>query len=173
MKTILYNSATNKVISQIFDNGYLVDGKPQEVLPPIYELEYIPTTRPVYDPILQVGSAVWIPDTILKTYTQVWTVRTFEPSELPTLEEAKAIKLKEIKEAVKELHQIVQWYIEMQRVEGSAIPAAVLTKIKAIKTKYDAAKAIINGYTTVADVLHWQVPQDQIDTVKESLEAIT
>ena len=46
MKTLLYNSATNKVISQVFDNGYLVDGKPQEVLPPIYELEYKPTASP-------------------------------------------------------------------------------------------------------------------------------
>lgn len=82
MKTLLYNSVTNKVISQIFDNGYLVDGKPQEVLPPIYELEYKPTTRPTHDSTLQVVSAVWIPDTVLKTYTQVWSVRDKTEEEL-------------------------------------------------------------------------------------------
>lgn len=172
MKTLLFNDNTGKVISPIFEDGYNVDGKYQLVEPPIYELEYKPTTRPAYDSLLQVTSAVWIPDTVLKTYTQVWTVRTLDASELPTLEEAKAIKLRELKEAVKELYGIVQWYVEMQRAEGSAIHAAVLTKIKAIKTKYDAAKAVINGYTTVSEVLHWQVPQNQINTVKESLEAI-
>lgn len=74
MKTILYNSATNKVISQIFDNGYLVDGKPQTVNPPIYELEYKPTTPPEITD-LQARSAIWIPDITLKTYFQQWSVR--------------------------------------------------------------------------------------------------
>lgn len=91
MKTLLYDSATNRVISQIFDNGYLVDGKPQEVLPPIYELEYKPTTRPAHDSILQVASAVWIPDTVLKTYTQVWEVRDKTEAELIAEKEAQAL----------------------------------------------------------------------------------
>lgn len=33
MKTLLYNSATNKVISPIFEDGYLVDDQPQPVDP--------------------------------------------------------------------------------------------------------------------------------------------
>jgi hypothetical protein len=74
MKTLLFDDSTGKVISLIFENGYLVDGKPQPVDPPIFELEYISTPPPdITD--LQVRSAVWIPDTILKTYTQVWSVR--------------------------------------------------------------------------------------------------
>jgi hypothetical protein len=75
MKTLLFDNNTGKVISPIFENGYLVDGKHQSVDPPIYELEYKPTTRPAHDSTLQVVSAVWIPDTVLKTYTQQWSVR--------------------------------------------------------------------------------------------------
>jgi hypothetical protein len=89
MKTLLYNSATNKVISQIFDNGYLVDGKPQEVLPPIYELEYKPTIAPNITEN-QVKSATWIPDIVLKTYTQVWEVRDKTEAELITEKETQA-----------------------------------------------------------------------------------
>lgn len=90
MKTLLFNNTSGKVISQIFDDGYMVDGKHQSVEPPIYELEYKPTTRPAYDPILQVVSAVWIPDTALKTYTQVWTVRDKTQAELTAEKEAHA-----------------------------------------------------------------------------------
>lgn len=75
MKTLLFDADSGKVISQIFENGYLVDGQPQPVDPPIFELEYKPTHMPVHDAILQVVSAVWIPDIILKTYTQVWEAR--------------------------------------------------------------------------------------------------
>lgn len=168
MGTILYNSATVNIIGH-YPDGYKVDGVTQSVHPPIYELAYVETAQPTYDAILQDCISTWIPDYTSKTFTQTWFV---SDKVLPTLEEAKAIKLKELKEAVKELYGMVQWYVEMYRAENTAIPATVLTKIKAIKTRYNAAKAIINGYTTVSDVLHWQVPQDQINTVKESLEAI-
>lgn len=56
MKTILYNNTEGKVISQVFNNGYLVDGKPQPVDPPIYELEYI-STSVTYNPETQVASS--------------------------------------------------------------------------------------------------------------------
>lgn len=90
MKTLLYNSATNKVISQVFDNGYLVDGKPQEVLPPIYELEYKPTIAPNISET-QVKSAIWVPDIVLGTYTQVWEVRDKTEAELIAEKEVQAL----------------------------------------------------------------------------------
>lgn len=90
MKTLLFNNSTGKVISSIFENGYLVDGKSQPVNPPIFELEYKPTPPPdITD--LQVRSAVWIPDTVLKTYTQVWTVRDKTQAELIAEKEAQAL----------------------------------------------------------------------------------
>jgi len=167
MKTILYNSLTSKVVSRIYPNGYTVDGILQTVEPPLFELEYMPTDPPVHDPILHNISSTW--QMVGSQWLQVWTIKD---KVLPTLSEAKLIKIAELKSAVKDLYQTVQWNCEMYRAEGTAIPAAVVTKIKTIKTKYEQAKSIINGYTSVSDVLHWQIPYDQINTIKASLEAI-
>lgn len=90
MKTLLFDDSTGKVISPIFENGYLVDGKPQEVLPPIYELEYKPTIAPNISET-QVKSAIWVPDIILGTYIQVWEVRDKTEAELITEKETQAL----------------------------------------------------------------------------------
>lgn len=169
MKTILFNADANERISGVFKNGYLVDAKPQPVSPPIFELEYRPTSQPDYDSILQYVSSVWVADTVLKTYTQVWIITD---KILPTLADAKTQKIAELKSAVKELYQNIQWYLKMCRAQGTAIPAPVTNKIKVIKTRYDTAKTLINNYTTVSDVSHWKVPYDQIETIKTSLEEI-
>lgn len=88
MKTILYNSETSKIIGY-YPDRYKVDGKQQEVLPPIYELEYKPTAPPnIAD--TKVKSATWIPDIILGTYTQVWEVRDKTEAELIAEKEAQA-----------------------------------------------------------------------------------
>lgn len=89
MKTLLFDDSTGKVISPIFENGYLVDGKPQEVLPPIYELEYKPTIAPNISET-QVKFAIWVPDIVLGTYTQVWEVRAKTETELTAEKEAQA-----------------------------------------------------------------------------------
>jgi len=81
MKTLLFDDSTGKVISPIFENGYLVDDQPQPVQPPIFELEYKPTPMPPHDAETEAVSAIWIPDTILKTYTQVWSVRALTDEE--------------------------------------------------------------------------------------------
>lgn len=49
MKTILYNSLTNKTISPVFENGYLVDDRPHPVDPHIFELEYKPNPMQDHD----------------------------------------------------------------------------------------------------------------------------
>lgn len=90
MKTLLFNNSTGEIISQIFDNGYLVDGKHKSDDPPIYELEYKPTIPPDIT-YLQIRSAVWVPDTVLKTYTQVWSVRDKTEQELTEQKEAQAL----------------------------------------------------------------------------------
>lgn len=41
MKTLLFDDSTGKIISPIFENGYLVDGKHQPVNAPIIEFETI------------------------------------------------------------------------------------------------------------------------------------
>jgi hypothetical protein len=89
MKTLLYNSATNKVISQVFDNGYKVDGKHQLVDSPIYELEYRPNTQPPHTG-KEIAFATWVPDVALGTYTQVWQIRSKTEAELTAEKEAQA-----------------------------------------------------------------------------------
>lgn len=74
MKTILYNSATQQVISPIYQDGYKVDGQPQSVEPPIYELEYIETTQPEHDPVTQYVTQEFLPDFDENEYRQVWYV---------------------------------------------------------------------------------------------------
>lgn len=81
MKTLLFDTDSGKVISPIFEQGYLVDDQPQPVDPPIFELEYKPTPMPSHDTETETVSAVWVPDTVLKTYTQVWTVRALTDEE--------------------------------------------------------------------------------------------
>lgn len=89
MKTLLFNDNTGKVISKIFDDGYKVDGKHQPVEPPIYELEYLPTTQPSHTN-KEVAFANWIPDIMLGTYTQIWEVRAKTEAELTAEKEAQA-----------------------------------------------------------------------------------
>lgn len=122
--------------------------------------------EPVIDPITQQKGAIYF-DSVNKVFTYYVINKV-----LPTLEEAKALKITELKNAVKGLYQSVQWYLEMCRNDGEPIPAAVKTKISVIRTKYEAAKAQINSYTTVIDVLKWKVPYDQITTIRESLESL-
>lgn len=91
MKTLLFDDSTGKVISPIFENSYLVDGQPQPVDPPIFELEYKPTPIPAHDSETEVVSAIWIPDTVLKTYTQQWSVRDKTEQELIAEKEVQAL----------------------------------------------------------------------------------
>ena len=74
MKTILYNSATEQVISPIYQDGYKVDGQPQTVEPPIFELEYIETPQPEYDETTKNVSYEWGVDLDELTYTQSWQI---------------------------------------------------------------------------------------------------
>lgn len=91
MKTILFNNIEGKIISQIFNNGYKVDGKPQPVDPPIYELEYI-STSVTYNPETQVATSTWEADINTLTYTQVWTVRDKTEAELTAEAEMKTMQ---------------------------------------------------------------------------------
>ena len=77
MKTILYDSENNKIIGH-YPNGYLVNGKPQVVDPPIYELPYTTTTPPE---IIEGEYLVerYEVDMENKEYRQVWEVKVIPP----------------------------------------------------------------------------------------------
>lgn len=91
---------------------------------------------------------------------------------LPTLEEAKATKIAQLKSAVKGLYQSIQWYLEMLRANNEDIPQAVTDKIQLIRTKYIAEKASINALTEVISVIKYELPYDAIATVQAQLDNI-
>lgn len=74
MTTILYNSDTEKFISDRMDDGYLVDGKPQAVFPPIYELDIVDTTAPAYDPATQKLESVRVFDLVNEEWRLEWSI---------------------------------------------------------------------------------------------------
>lgn len=102
---------------------------------------------------------------------QVFTYPVVERT-LPDIETAKSYKLAELKSAVKDLYQTIQWYLEMNRAEGEAIPDTVITKIRNIKTQYQNQKNTINSLTDVVDVLKYQIPYSAIDDMKDNLNQI-
>jgi hypothetical protein len=73
MKTILYNTETNKPITGYLEGGYKVDGKPQAVELPIVELEVISTVTPEITAVQKLSSE-WVVDMEEGAYRLVWTV---------------------------------------------------------------------------------------------------
>lgn len=79
--TILYNSETGKIISKILIDGYKVDGKPFQVNPPIYELNYIDNQQPQIE-YHEIADYEWVVDLEYLTYERVWTIRVKTESEM-------------------------------------------------------------------------------------------
>lgn len=99
MKTILYNSEDNTIIGT-YPDGYKVDGKPQEVDPPIYELPYTNTTPPEIIEGEYLTSKYEV-DMERKEYRQVWEVHevvVVVPT--PTIEEVIGILIKKVIDGV-------------------------------------------------------------------------
>jgi hypothetical protein len=92
--------------------------------------------------------------------------------ELPSVEDAKAQKISQLKSEVKELYNAVQWYISSKQIAGETIPTAVKDKIKLVRTKFYLIKAEINALQTVVEVLKYQLPHEQIQNLRDQLEAI-
>ena len=123
--------------------------------------------KPEYDPFTQKLGEIYF-----DKESEVFTYPVEKRTDLPTIEEAKQIKIAELKSAVKDLYQTIQWYIEMKKAEGEAIPQSVIDKIRLIKTRYDNAKSAINALTSVVDVLKYSIPYDAINSMKEQLNSI-
>lgn len=127
---------------------------------------FYPMQLPEYDSDLQELGNLYF-DAVKRIFTYQVTDK-----DLPTLAEAKAQKIAEIKDAVKGLYQSIQWYLELCRNDNVTIPTALKTRIRVIRTKYEAAKTQINGYTNVVDVIKWKVPYDKIEEIRLDLESV-
>jgi len=147
-------------------NGQLIYGGYKKLTQYHYVDGWRAESMPIYNPTLKyLGVKYYDAQKDSVTWTLIDRV-------LPTLAEAKTAKIAELKSAVKDLYNSIQWYISMQEINGDAIPTTVLNKIKAIRTKYIEQKANINALTTVKDVLEYQIPYDAINSIKQQLEDI-
>ena len=82
MKTILYNSEDNTIIGH-YPDGYKVNGKPQSVEPPVYELVYTETEQPEYNRETHYLTMTHEIDLEHKYYKQVWHIRELPPQPPP------------------------------------------------------------------------------------------
>lgn len=159
MKTILYNSIEGKVISQIFNNGYLVDGKPQPVDPPIYELEYI-STSVTYNPETQVATSTWEADINTLTYTQVWTVRDKTEAELTAEAEMKTMQADSVLDTTqtKELLRLTTESLpeEQQVLYPSIYPAYRVNYAYAIGDKFQYENQLYKVVQAHTSQLDWK-----------------
>ena len=77
---VLINTDTNTVIGR-FPNGYTVDGKPQAVEPPIYELTEVVNPKPATDHT-QYVTGEWVVDLQAGEYRYEWTVHDKTQAEI-------------------------------------------------------------------------------------------
>ena len=123
--------------------------------------------EPEYDPYTQKLGEIYF-----DKENEIFTHPVEQRTDLPTLEEAKIIKIRELKNAVSSLYQTIQWYVEMKRADNEPIPDTVKTKIRNIKTSYEQQRDNINSHTNVIDVLKYQIPYSAIEDMKSNLENI-
>ena len=98
MKTILYNTDDNTIIGT-YPDGYRVDGKPQEVDPPIYELPYTDNIAPTIEEGFYLTSKYEV-DMELMQYRQVWEVHEVVVVPQTTIEEVIGILIKKVIDGV-------------------------------------------------------------------------
>jgi len=106
-------------------------------------------------------------DNVKKVFT--WLVKN---KTLPTLTEAKELKIRELKDAVKGLYTDVQAYVIEKQIHGETIPVVVKNKIKSIRTNYNSIKDEINALNTVVVVIRFKLPYNAIKTLREKLSNI-
>jgi hypothetical protein len=107
---------------------------------------------PEYDPIMQKLGKVFY-DVALDAVTYPVKART----DLPTLEEAKNRKLREIKRMAKDLLDETDFYAIRKAETGKAIPAEVIIDRQTIRAKADELELIVSGITILRDVLAYEV----------------
>lgn len=107
---------------------------------------------PGYDPVLEyLGKAYF--DPILDAVTYPVKQR----NDLPTLEDAKIRKVKEIKRAAKELLNDTDYYAIRKAETGKAIPTDVIAERQAIRAKSDELEISVGALISVRDVLIFEV----------------
>lgn len=119
MITILFNTETNKPISNYLNGGYTVDGNPQAVSAPIMELEVLTTAKPeILD--TQKISSEWVADLEAKQYVLTWYVTNKTDEEI--IEELNQ-QAEQVEEQVKdeEYQKLIDTKVEELRTSISTL----------------------------------------------------
>ena len=97
---------------------------------------------------------------------------TIVNKQLPTIEEAKQRKISELDVVVDGLYKAITWYVVKKWASGESTSQAVKDKIIEIDTDRTQIEVNINAFTDVIDVIKFQLPYSQINTLKLQLENI-
>ena len=149
-------------ITGTYPGGF--DKQPDEIL---QKEGFYDVVKPEYDPFTQKLGEIYF-----DKESEVFTYPVEKRTDLPTLEDAKAEKVQELKMVVRELYQSIQWYIEMNRIENNTISKTTIEKIKQIKLKYEDVQSQITSLTTVVDVIKYKIPYSATDKIRADLESI-
>lgn len=128
------------------------DGWRNEVKP-----EYNPLTHYLFDKYYDIVNEI-------VTYTVKKLI-------LPNIEDAKLNKIEELKHELKLLYAIIEPYLTELQIHDEVIPTGAKTKFKQIRTNYSNIVNIINGLTTVEEVLEYQLPYTAINNLRAQIEA--
>ncbi len=88
MKTILFNTQTNKTVDRIREGSFTgiynsaMSKKSGWTPKHIVELTVVQTEKPQYDPVVKRATHQWVVDVEEKTYTLTWTVQDIPQEEI-------------------------------------------------------------------------------------------
>lgn len=126
----------------------------------------VETSRPIYDSDLQYLSQPYY-DVNIDSVT--WDVL---PKELPPIDDIKAQKLLDLRQAVRGLYDDIQWYLSMLRENDEPIPSGVKTRLTQIRTQYANKRQEILNLQTQEEVIKYPIPYEQIEAIKQQIEVL-
>ena len=163
---VIYNTLPSKYV----ENGYNIVGGFHLLPTEIHEEEGF---YDLVEPTLVDQEIEFLGDLYFDDVNKIFTYYIIQNPNIPsTLEEAKTLKINELKKAVKGLYAVITGYVIEKQLYEELIPQETKDKIKEIKTKYQQTKASIEALTSIIDVYKYKIPYVQINALKTELESI-
>jgi len=134
------------------ENGEVFCGGYQNRTDIHYEDGWRDEIVPSYDPNISTLSAPFYDEA-----NDIVTYTVEDRTDLPTLEEAKASKIAEIKEEASQGLLVTDWYVARYSETGTAIPENILTERANIRAQSNIKEAEISAMTDIKDVLNYNL----------------
>jgi hypothetical protein len=132
-----------------------------------YEDGWRDDVRPSITSIQQLGDIYY--DTGLDKVT--WTVVNLT---LDPVEDLKIRKIEELDSAITKLYDVINWYMVKKWAadELGSVSQTIKDKIIEIDTKRIQIEANINALVTSEEVVQFNIPYNQIETLKDQLKTV-